>query len=125
MPRKYAPPVHPPQNSKAKNDDGCMGGCSAVILGSWRKHTSGKDHGRFNHTGLSGLSSGVIIFGGFMDGKDTCGVYNDIFHVMLEPKRLQQLAMQVIHKHLDDLPWKLLPVKLISLLGLCGSQRAW
>ena len=93
---------------------------------TWRKLASRKDHVRWSHTGLSGLSSSVIIFGGFTCDafNDTCEVYSNIFHMMLEPKCPQQLAVKVIHKHLNDLPWKLLPVKLISLLGLYGRKRA-
>ena len=35
---------------------------------------------------------------------------------MFEPKCLQQLAMKIIYKYQDQLPWKLLPTKLISKL---------
>ena len=85
---------------------------------SWRQYTSGRDHVRRCHTGASGLRSNAIIFGGLKDLKDTYEVYNIVFNVMLEPKCLQQLAMQIIYKNKDTLPWKFLPVKLISLLGI-------
>ena len=85
---------------------------------SWSQYTSGKDHVRYGHTASSGLSSNAIIFGGLKDDYDTYEVYNNVFHVMLEPKCLQQLAMQRIYKNQDTLPWKCLPPKLISLLGI-------
>ena len=84
---------------------------------SWRQYTSGRDHARRGHTGSSGLSSNVIIFGGLNETANTYEVYNDVFHVTLEPKCLQQLAMQIIYKNQDKLPWRFLPAKLISLLG--------
>ena len=83
----------------------------------WRLYKSTKDHARMFHTGWSGLSNNVIIFGGEEGHNNTYKMCNNIFHVMLEPKCLKQLAMQTIHKHQDALPWKLLPSKLISLLG--------
>ena len=82
---------------------------------SWRLYRSGKDHSHCCHTGSSGLNSSAIIFGG-------CGSSNmhDVFYVALEPKLLQQMAMQIIYTHKDELPWDFLPDKLISLLGMYG-----
>ena len=85
---------------------------------SWRQYTSGKDHARWGHTSSPGLSSNVISFGGFKCHGDSYEVYNNVFHVMLEPKCLQQLAMQIIHTHEDELPWNSLPGRLISRLGI-------
>ena len=85
---------------------------------SWRQYTSGKDHARWGHTSSPGLGSNVISFCGLKDAGDTYEVYNNAFHVMLEPKCLQQLAMQIIHRHQDELPWNCLPGRLISLLGI-------
>ena len=84
---------------------------------SWRQYTSGRDHARWCHTGSSGLSSNAIIFGGFNDYDGPYQVCNNVYHVMLERECLQQLAMQVIYKNHNKLPWKFLPPKLISLLG--------
>ena len=81
---------------------------------SWRQYTSTKDHARKCHTGSFGLHSNVIITGGCMQSTDN---YESVFHVMLEPKSLQQLAMQMIRKYQDDLPWNCLPMKMISQLG--------
>ena len=85
---------------------------------SWRQYTLGKDHARWGHTSSPGLSSNVIHVGGFKYHGDSYEVYENVFHVMLEPKCLQQLTMQKIHRHQDELPWNCLPVKLISLLGI-------
>ena len=89
---------------------------------SWRLYRSGKDHSRSCHTGWSGLNSSVIIFGGY-GSQDV----RDVFHVALEPKLLQQLAMKMIYKHKDELPWDFLPDKLIFLLGLKRKRsfRTW
>ena len=85
---------------------------------SLRRYTSTKDHTRVCHTGSLGLNSCVTIIGGFMTKMDTCEVYESVFHVMFGPKSLQQLAMQMIQKYQDDLPWSCLPMKLISQLGI-------
>ena len=90
---------------------------------SWRQYTSGRDHARWCHTGSTGISRNAIIFGGLNDSANTYEVYNGVFHVMLEPKCLQQLAMQVIYKNHNKLHWKFLPPKLISLLG-CPMKDA-
>ena len=90
---------------------------------TWRLYTSGKDHCRYWHTGSSGLSNNVIIIGGFKCDWDKYEEYNEVFHVMLEPKSLQQLAIQIIHKHQDEIPWDILPSKLISLLGISAKGK--
>ena len=84
---------------------------------SWKLYTSRKDHPRWCHTGCSGCNRSVIIHGGVKDPHDMNKVYNNIFHVALEPKLLQQLAMQKIYKCQAELPLEFLPVKLISRLG--------
>ena len=84
---------------------------------SWRMYTPVRDHDRFNHTGSSNLNNNVIIVGGVTNLDDGYEVHSDIFHVMLEPKCLQQVAMKIIYKYRDQLPWKLLPPKLLSKLG--------
>ena len=43
------------------------------------------------------------------------------FHIMLESKSLQQLAMKTIYDKQDALPYKHLPTKLIAQLGLCEN----
>ena len=93
---------------------------------SWTPYTSRKDHTRASHTGCTGLNNNVIIIG----GNPTCDerddppeVYDNIFQVMLEPKSLQQVAMQAILKHQSELPLNCLPVKLLSLMGIPGKQN--
>ena len=88
---------------------------------SWRQYTSRRDHTRWGHTGSSGLRSNAIIFGGLKKDNDAYEVYNNVFHVMVEPKCLQELAMQIIYNNQDALPWKFLPVMLISRLGISSK----
>ena len=80
---------------------------------SWKEYESNKGYARCNHTGTACLNSGVIIIGGERciedDDEFQWYVLSDVFPVRLEPKTLQQLAIQKIHHHRDDLPWKLLP----------------
>ena len=83
---------------------------------SWRQCTSGKDHARRHHTGSLGLNNNVIIIGGYKERRDTYDAYDNTFHVLLEAKSLQQLALRTIHKHEDELNLNYLPMKLVSLL---------
>ena len=85
---------------------------------SWREFTSRQDHARELHTGSTGLNNSVIIIGGSKSRLDTHHVYSTIFYVMLEPKSLQQMAMQAILKHQNELPLNCLPWKLLSLLDV-------
>ena len=90
------------------------GGCSISCLNStwildienevWKPYTQLKDWEHF-HTGTRGLTKSVFIIGGVAT-----------FHLMLEPKSLQQLAMHTIHQHKHMLPWKHLPNKLVNNL---------
>ena len=63
---------------------------------------------QFPSTGTRGLNRDAIILGGHHIPK-----FTSVFTVMLEPKRLQQLAMRIIHQHKKDLHWKSLPPQLI------------
>ena len=78
----------------------------------WRLYTSANDHCRGFHTGTTGLNGCVVIIGGRKDQHDRSNVYTTTFHVKLEPKSLQQVAMQTIFAHWTQLPWKDLPKKL-------------
>ena len=49
-------------------------------------------------------------------------MYKPIFHVLTEPKSLQQLAMQTLCKHHTALPWKCLPRKLTKLLDIQETE---
>ena len=90
---------------------------------SWRQYTSGEDHARWCHASSSGLSRNVIIFGGSKYYIDTYEVYDNVFHVTLEPKCLQQLAMQMIHRHKDELQLNSLPRRLISRMGISLKEN--
>ena len=99
--------------------DMCMASNDTWILDlpskSWMQHTSEEEYARYDHTGCAGLSNDVIIIGGIKK-HNICHQNN--FHVRLEPKMLQQLAMKAVYKHQNDLPhWrKCLPKKLIELM---------
>ena len=87
---------------------------------TWRKYTSYQDHGRTCHTGSLGANKSIVIIGGdSFENSD----YTPIFHVMLEAKSLQQLAMKTIYNNQDVLPWKCLPSKLVAQLGLLESNK--
>ena len=92
---------------------------------SWRPYTSRKDHARFNHTATLGLNSSVIIIGGhaFKMPGTTVYWYEKTFHVMLEPKSLQKLSLHTVYKFQADLPWKCLPKKLITVLGISDKAQ--
>ena len=89
---------------------------------AWSQHTSKEDHPRTCHQSCVGLNADVIILGGNNDGdedEDDDESFNMIFHVMLEPKSLQQQAMKIVHKHRNVLPWKqCLPPKLTAAIDV-------
>ena len=89
---------------------------------TWRQYKSTEDHSRDSHKGIRGLNGGVVITGGAKDPKENYDDYTTIFHVMLAPKSLQQLAMQSVFKHRNVLPWKCLPQKRNTRLGLTENE---
>ena len=85
---------------------------------TWRTYTRETDHPRYQHTGMSGgrgLCSSVVVIGGY-SGDISLKSHKSVFHVRLEAKSLQQLAMQIIYQHRCMLQWQLLPMKMIKLL---------
>ena len=92
---------------------------------SWRTYTwpSRTDNAQACHTGSLDISNNVIILGGYQFNENTHKTYEFIFHVMLEPKRLQQLAVQTVYKHQKELPLKYLPTRLISLFGFSEEDQ--
>ena len=92
---------------------------------SWKLYTARKDHNRYYHTATLGLSSNVIIIGGYSEESiyHIHEKHDIIFHVMLEPKCLQKLAAHTIYKHQADLSWKCLPKKLIARLGISDKKQ--
>ena len=71
-------------------------------------------HGRCKHSAITGLRRNVIIIGGWIDKlHEDYDVYTPFFCVMFEPKSLQQIAMKTIYEQRTELPWKILPQKLI------------
>ena len=81
---------------------------------SWKTYTvgyEGKQQFEWgDHTSTRGINSMAIIIGG---KKPVTNI-----SVTLEPKTLQQVALQTIHRAKDELPLQMLPKKLISLLDL-------
>ena len=82
---------------------------------SWKQYTSPRDHRRHHNAAVSGVNRSVIVTGGF---GASIGSYTPTYHLMLEPKSLQQLATKTIYNQRSVLPWKCLPTKLIVRLGL-------
>ena len=83
---------------------------------TWRQLPSSLNdkHGRVRHSGITGLQRNVIIIGGQnLNIHEDIDIYTPFFCVMLEPKSLQQVAMTTIYKNRSELPWKILPPKLI------------
>ena len=87
---------------------------------AWTQYTSHRDHTRSLHTGTVGINKAIIIIGGYNINRG----YTPTFHVILEPKSLQQLAMKIIYNKQDVLPWKCLPSKLIAQLNLSRNEKS-
>ena len=87
---------------------------------TWRQYTSDttRSVSRSHHTGSKGINNNVVIIGGCLLNSKRDQNQCTIFHVSMEPKRLLQLAMQMIYKHHTSLPWNCLPRSLIMLLDI-------
>lgn len=90
---------------------------------TWRRYKSGDDYPRQRHTGSTGINSNSIIIGGVIHPDESNDDIQASFHIMLEPRSLQQLAMQTIYTHHNSLPWEYLPKKLIALLGITTNKE--
>ena len=77
---------------------------------TWKEHLEEKMGYGFNHTGTTGLHGSVIILGKTVEPAGQA--FNPVITVRLEPKSLQQLAIQMIYQNLDSTLWKMLPKKL-------------
>ena len=80
---------------------------------TWKEHTVARDLPRFGHTGTEGLNGCVIIIGGGTS-ESHCG-YNYEISFRVEPKHLQQLAIQKIYQYKHMLHRKSLPNSLKAL----------
>ena len=89
---------------------------------TWRQYTSGQDYPREWHSGLAGINDSVMIIRGIIQ-LEHCKTYGTTFHIMLEPRTLQQLAMQTIYAHRRSIPWKHLPPKLIARFGFSENEE--
>ena len=83
---------------------------------TWRQYQGIEDHPRHRHTGTTGLNSSVVIIGGSNPDRDLARwtvtdnerrAYSRVVLVKLEPKSLQQLAMNAIYQ--AKLPLETLP----------------
>ena len=83
-----------------------------VQLHTWKQHPMAECYLRKDHTCITGLNSSAIILGGKTSRGSQHQRKSTIFYVRLEPKCLQQLAIQMIYKHKSELPWKSLPKNL-------------
>ena len=92
---------------------------------TWRQYTSSYDLPRYFHTGSLGVNKAIIIIGGLLRIKDSHRYCDQTytFHVMLEPKSLEQLAAKMIWDHQRVLLWECLPPKLIAKLDLAKSAK--
>ena len=82
---------------------------------TWKKHLENKVEFDHDHKGMTGLHGCTIILGQFVqpDGRK----YNPVITVRLEPRSLQQLAMQTIYHKVDPALWEMLPEKLTWVLN--------
>ena len=83
---------------------------------TWKQYKS-EGYARAWHTGSIGINGNSIIIGGATSSVGR-GEYKTHFPIMLGPRSLQQMAIQTIYTHHSSLPWKGLPKKLITLLGI-------
>ena len=89
-----------------------------LLTQTWKQYTREKDPPRLHHTGHTSINNNVIIIGGSNRSYDCTAT----FYVMLEPRSLQQLTMQIIFKHKDVLPLKYLPKTLTTRLGIAEIE---
>ena len=89
---------------------------------TWKQYKP-EDYPRRGHTGSIGINSNSILIGGAVFPVDSCDDYQTTFCIMLEPKSLQQLAIQNIYKHRNLLSLECLPKKLITLLGMSSNEE--
>ena len=96
---------------------------------AWRLHPTGWDnkyHFHRNHSGTKGIDNSVIITGGRVDTAVNHGLrqnYKIISIKKPKPQSLQILAMKIIFKHQDRLPWNTLPKVLIAQIMFPGTEN--
>ena len=90
---------------------------------TWKQYISVHGYPRQHHTGSIGINSNSIIIGGCKLSVDSCDDHPTTFCIMLEPRSLQQLAMQTIYKHCNLISCECLPKKLIKLLGMASNEK--
>ena len=86
---------------------------------TWRQHPPVENCNRHNHTGITGLDSVIILGGSMRKPVSLRGAEYQVettVYVRLEPKCLQQLAIQMIYKHRSNLPWQSLHKNLTCII---------
>ena len=97
---------------------------------SWREHTGIQNAERVCHTGTVGAEKDLVVCGGvhgkyghFVHSKT---MYSDLYSVPLEPKSLEKLAQETVHKHRASLEekWHELPSQYrVLLAGICDLGK--
>ena len=88
----------------------------------WEEYTVSAEicYDKCQHRATTGLTSDVI---DIVAHHPACNRHKSLLSVMLEPRRLQQLAMKIIYKYQSTLPWQSLPKSL--LCKLMGQLIRW
>ena len=71
---------------------------------SWKQYTLHTDHRRYHSAVVSGVNRSVILTGGYKDDDAHGSDYTSAYHLMLEPKNLQQLAIKIVYNQRSVLP---------------------
>ena len=111
--------------SKSSNHSLCNTWMLDLSSMSWRHcHSNPSAVPLEGYQSCAGINSDVIVLGGYSrcTGKTSLSVIHEevVYHVKpLEPTSLQHLAMKIVYKHHNVLPWKqCLPTKLTEHLDI-------
>ena len=92
------------------------GGCEGSIWifdthsHTWKELLGNKVGCDYHHTGITGLHGSAVILGKTIQPQGQA--YNPVITVRIEPKSLQQFAMQTVYHKVDRTFWGMLPKKL-------------
>ena len=94
-------------------DGGAVTRIFDVQLHTWKEYSEKKIAYNSDHTGTTGLHGSVVIIGRYFQPEDQLAYTPTVVTLRLEPKSLQQLAMQMIYHKVDSTLWETLPKKLL------------